>query len=139
VNRFVLDASVALRWFLDDPVPEYAEKVRQLVLDGYRALVPVVWTLEMVNSLVVAEKQGKIAAVAVDDRLLNIEELLDSYIDTRIEGISARRALTVARNSGLTAYDAAYLELAQTEKLPLSTLDVQLRKAAERAGVEILR
>lgn len=138
MSSFVLDASVALRWFLDDPVGEYAENVRRLVLGGYRAVVPVIWTLEMVNSLIVAERKRKIDAAAVDDRISNIEELLDSYIDTQGDGIPARNALTVARTFGLTAYDASYLDLAQSEKLPLSTLDVQLRKAAVRAGVELV-
>jgi predicted nucleic acid-binding protein len=139
VSRFVLDASVALRWFLNDPVPEYAAHVRQLILDGDRAIVPAIWTIEMVNSLVYAERKGNITPAAVDERLANIEELLDSYIDIQSVGISARNALIASRNSGLTAYDAAYLDLAQSEKIPLSTLDGQLRKAAERAGVEIIR
>jgi predicted nucleic acid-binding protein len=46
--------------------------------------------------------------------------------------------MAVARAWSLTAYDASYLELAQTEKLRLSTLDVQLRNAAVRAGVELV-
>ena len=139
MSRFVLDASVALRWFLDDPIDEYAVKVRQMFLDGYRAVVPLIWTLEVVNSLIVAERKAKISAAAVDERLANIEELLDSYIDSPVTGIFALRVLTIARHSGLTAYDASYLDLAQTENLPLATLDAQLRKAAEHAGVEILR
>jgi predicted nucleic acid-binding protein len=138
VSRFVLDASVALRWFLNDPVPEYAAHIRELISGGYRAVVPVIWTLEMVNSLVVAERKGNITLAAVDERIWNIEELLAGYIDVQIVGISARNALTAARISGLTAYDASYLDLAQTEKLPLSTLDAQLRKAAQRAGVQIV-
>ena len=36
---------------------------------------------------------------------------------------------------GLTAYDAAYLELAMREGLPIATLDQQLREAAARVGV----
>jgi predicted nucleic acid-binding protein len=139
VSRFVLDASVALRWFLDDPVDDYAVKIRQLIVDGDRAVVPSIWTLEVVNSLLVAERKAKISAAAVDERLINIEELLDSYIESPIKGTPARRILTVARHSGLTSYDATYLDLAQSENLPLATLDAQLRKAAERAGVEILR
>jgi predicted nucleic acid-binding protein len=138
VSHFVLDASLALRWFLEDPVDEYAHQVRRLLMDGSRALVPVIWNLEMVNTLVGAERKGKITA-AVDDRLADIEDLLASYIDTQIEVISARSTLNAARTFGLTAYDASYLVLAQTEKLPLATLDAQLLKASERAGVQILR
>jgi predicted nucleic acid-binding protein len=38
----------------------------------------------------------------------------------------------------LTLYDAAYLELAQRRKLPLATLDQDLRKAALAIGTETL-
>jgi predicted nucleic acid-binding protein len=37
----------------------------------------------------------------------------------------------------LTSYDAAYLELAMRKKLPLATLDDELRKACISAGVSI--
>jgi predicted nucleic acid-binding protein len=43
--------------------------------------------------------------------------------------------LTLARNHRLTPYDAAYLELALRLSAPLATLDKDLRRAAERAGV----
>jgi predicted nucleic acid-binding protein len=49
-------------------------------------------------------------------------------------------ALAVAaRHSGLTAFDAAYFELAMRRNLPLATLDDQLRAAAQKAGIELLR
>lgn len=36
---------------------------------------------------------------------------------------------------GLTAYDAAYIDLAARKELTLATLDAAMRKAAEAAGV----
>jgi predicted nucleic acid-binding protein len=47
--------------------------------------------------------------------------------------------IAVARQFGLTAYDAAYFELALRRNLPLATLDDRMRAAAQRAGVELLR
>jgi predicted nucleic acid-binding protein len=38
----------------------------------------------------------------------------------------------------LTLYGAAYLELAQRRRLPLATLDRQLREAAIKAGTRTL-
>ena len=61
MNRFVLDASVALAWFVNNPVPPYALRVRQLLLDGARALVPALWQLEMANGLAVAERRRILA------------------------------------------------------------------------------
>jgi predicted nucleic acid-binding protein len=138
VTRFVLDASVALRWFLEDPVPEYAARVRRMLLYGHRALVPVVWNLEIANALANSSRKGVTPPEDLDDHLLKIEELLVHHIESQPEGISIRRAFTTARTFGLTAYDSSYLDLAQSEKLPLCTLDAQLRKAAVRAGVELV-
>jgi predicted nucleic acid-binding protein len=138
VTKFVLDASVALGWLLDVPIPPYAAKVRKMLEDGDRAVVPAIWHLEMANTLLISTRRGKITQNDADTLLFNIESLLHGSIETRIEGISVRRAMAVARAWSLTAYDASYLELAQTEKLALSTLDVQLRNAAERAGVDFL-
>jgi predicted nucleic acid-binding protein len=40
---------------------------------------------------------------------------------------------------GLTAYDAAYVDLASRERLTLATLDAAMRKAAEQSGIAIFR
>jgi predicted nucleic acid-binding protein len=40
---------------------------------------------------------------------------------------------------GLTAYDAAYLDLASRENLTLATLDKAMRKAADQSGISIFR
>jgi predicted nucleic acid-binding protein len=45
--------------------------------------------------------------------------------------------LPLAREYGLSAYDAAYLELSIRHGAPLATLDGRLRKAAQKAGVRI--
>jgi predicted nucleic acid-binding protein len=43
--------------------------------------------------------------------------------------------VTLARDHRLSAYDAAYLELALRERLPIATTDRALREAATTAGV----
>ena len=48
-----------------------------------------------------------------------------------------RNVLPIAREFGLSAYDAAYLELAARRGAALATLDGKLEKAARRAGVEV--
>jgi predicted nucleic acid-binding protein len=48
-----------------------------------------------------------------------------------------REATAAARRYGLTAYDAAYVELASREGLRLATLDSRMRSAAAKAGVVI--
>jgi predicted nucleic acid-binding protein len=138
LTRFVLDASVALRWFLSDPVPAYARQVRRLMLDGAQAMVPALWHLEMANGLAVAERRGILSAADVDQSLSDIERLLGQAVETDPALVSARQALTTARAFRLSGYDAVYLDVAPRERLPLATLDEELRAAARQAGVALL-
>lgn len=139
MTRFVLDASVALRWFLSNPVPAYARRVRRLMLDGARAVVPALWHLEMANGLAVAERRGIVTAADADQSLTDIESLLGQAIESNPALVSVPQAQTTARTFHLSAYDAVYLDVARHERLPLATLDDDLRTAATRAGVALIR
>lgn len=139
MKRFVLDASVALRWLLDDPVSPYAERVKRLLIKGARATVPALWHLEMSNGLAVAERRSILSPANIDQALLHIEQIVSQRVDTSGAFVSARQSLATARACKLSAYDAVYLDLARHERLPLATLDERLRAAAAQAGVELLR
>lgn len=52
---------------------------------------------------------------------------------------AVRDGTAAAMQYGLTAYDAAYVDLAAREKLTLATLDTAMRKAAEQSGITIFR
>jgi predicted nucleic acid-binding protein len=134
----VLDASVALAWFIDNPVPSYAVRVRQALIDGARAVVPALWHLEIANGLAVAERRRTISATDLTACLVQIVKL-SARIETDATILSARQALDIARFFHLSAYDGSYLETARSEGLPLASLDNALRAAAARAGVEIFR
>jgi predicted nucleic acid-binding protein len=138
LNGFVLDASVALRWFLDHPMPPYANRVKQFFLKGVRAVVPALWHLEMSNGLAVAERRSILTSADVDQAMIDIEQIVAQAVDTDSNFVSARQSLATARGFQLSAYDAVYLDLARRERLPLATLDVLLRAAAAHAGVELL-
>ena len=139
MTGFVLDASVALRWFLGHPMPPYANRVKQFFLKGVRAVVPALWHLEMSNGLAVAERRSILSSADVDQALIDIEQLVAQAVDINGDVVSARQALITARGFQFSAYDAVYLDLARRERLPLATLDAKLRAAAARAGVELLR
>jgi len=139
VSDFVLDASVALAWVLDNPVPAYALEVRQGILDGQRGLVPALWHLEIANGLAMAERRRDLTAADAEDALDQILLTAASSLDTHMNLILAREALANARAFQLTAYDAVYLELARRERVPLATLDKSLRAAAAKAGVALLK
>jgi len=139
LKRFVLDAFVALRWLLDDPVSPYAERVKQLLIKGARATVPALWHLEMSNGLAVAERRSILSPANIDRALLHIEQIVSQRVDTSSAFVSTRQSLATARAFKLSAYDAVYLDLARHERLPLATLDERLRAATAQAGVEPLR
>ena len=139
MTSFVLDASVALAWVLDNPVPVYALGVRQELFRGRRGLVPALWHLEIANGLAMAERRRDLSAADVEDALEQIQMTAASKVDTQMELVLARDALANARAFQLTAYDAVYLELARREGLPLATLDKGLRAAASKAGVALLK
>ncbi len=139
MKRFVLDASVALAWFLDHPVSTYAIQIRQMLVNGSRAVVPALWHLEMANGLVVAERRTILNADDLSLSLLRLEQLTIQAIETRSDFWSMRQALNTARGFLLSAYDSVYLDTARAEGLPLATLDKSLRSAAARAGVQVLR
>jgi len=134
VTRFVLDASVALAWLLDDPVPAYAMNVKRS-LGKTRPIVPPLWTLEVANTLAVGERRGNLTSDQVVRAMSLIEQLLGETIETIASAVTFRQLLSTARSFRLTAYDAVYLEVARSEGVPLATLDRALRAAAPRVGV----
>ena len=133
---FVLDASTALAWHFDDEDSPYADRVLER-LQIEDALVPSVWPLEVANSLLMGEKRGRLS---IADTAEAVEDLLGLRI-TVLEAdpaLGLRTILVLARGQGLTTYDAAYLDLAMREGLPLATQDRDLKLAAARVGVELI-
>jgi predicted nucleic acid-binding protein len=136
--RFVLDASVALAWFVDNPVASYAVRVRKSLARDARAVVPGLWHLEMANGFAVAERRGILTAANAIAGIVVIEQLLAQTIESSADFIPMRQVLTTARAFQLSAYDAVYLDTARRERLPLATLDRRLLGAAQQAGVDVI-
>jgi predicted nucleic acid-binding protein len=139
VRTFVLDASIALAWFVDDPVPSYALRIRDLMVGGNKGLVPSLWALEMANGLLMAGRRGKLTSAEVDQGLGQLEAVVAAGIEIDPVAVqTVREAFVPAHVHQLTAYDAVYLELARREGLPLATLDKGLRTAAAKAGIQAM-
>jgi predicted nucleic acid-binding protein len=134
----VVDASVALAWALPDESSAYAESVL-VVAENEGLRVPERWSREIANGLAVAYLRKRITAAderaflaALSHLIIEVEEASDASSVIR-DGTAA------AMRYGLTAYDAAYVDLASREKLTLATLDAAMRKAAEQFGITIFR
>jgi predicted nucleic acid-binding protein len=134
---FVLDCSVAMAWVFDDEDDPYAASVRDR-LDTDVAVVPSIWPLEVGNALVVAERRKRVSR-AEALRFLGILGHLPIDVDATPTLASVDGILQMAHETGVSVYDAAYLELSATHGLPLATLDVALSKAARKVGIKTLR
>lgn len=135
----MLDASVALAWFLDDPQPAYATSVKRALLGGAQALVPALWHLEVANGFVVAERRRILTPGDILSCVVEVEELVLQAVETSADLVSVRYSLNTARAFNLSAYDAVYLDTARNQGLALATLDKSLHTAALRAGVGLFR
>ena len=93
----------------------------------------------MSNGLVVAERRSILTTADVDQAIVDIEQIVAQAVDTDSMVVLVRQSLTTARAFQLSACDSVYLDLARRVKLPLATLDDQLRAAAGQAGVALLR
>lgn len=130
---FVLDASATMAWcFEDEARPESDRLLRSL--GDEPALVPALWQWEVVNVLLVAQRKGRMTE-AQADRFLALLAQLPIEIETTA---SLAGVLSTGRRHGLSAYDAAYLELAARAGLGLATLDARLAEAARSAGIPLI-
>ena len=136
-DAFVLDCSVTMVWFFRDEADPYAAAVEAALGDA-RAVVPALWPLEVANAVVIAERRGRCSQAWSTDWIQYLQRLA-----IRIDGQTVVRAwsdiLHIARSHALTAYDAAYLELALRLGLSLASLDGKLKTAAAAAGVPEFR
>lgn len=134
MSVFVLDASMVLAWALEDERQAGAVDTLVRLKTGDEALVPALWWFEVRNALVSNERRGRLGEA---DTAIMLRELarLPVSIDRSPEEASV---LALARRHRLTVFDAAYLELAQREGLPLSRLASALQGAAAAYGVSLL-
>jgi len=137
VTELVIDASVALAWCFSDERTEAAARLLER-LAAEPASVPAIWHLEIANVLALSERRGRITP-ADSAEFIALLETLEIVVDEETPSRALGRVLDLARAERLTAYDAAYLELAMRLGLPLASKDGDLCDAAERLGVRVLR
>ncbi len=129
----VIDASIALAWcFEDEASPEGDAVLDRVRAEG--AFAPALWTLEIANTLLHAERRGRMKSADLAASL-DLLRLLPIDIDHESSARAWTDILPLARREGLTTYDATYLDLALRRGLPLATRDGDLAAAARRLGV----
>lgn len=130
MSLLVVDASIAGAWLLPDETSQRAELLLTRILSGAAELaVPGLWVYELTNLLVSAGRRGRIG----DDQIAEAHQLLDAVPRRTFDHDTATtrdRMTHLARRFELSAYDAAYLELADRLACPLATADGRLARAA---------
>jgi predicted nucleic acid-binding protein len=137
VSRFVVDASVVLAWCFPDENAAVADRAADLFKQGSTGVVPSFWPHEVLHALLVGEKRKRISADLVQS-FLNDLAALPIVLEQVPSAIVFDRMQRLSREHGLTAYDAAYLDLALDSGLPLATLDEDLVRACKKARARLV-
>lgn len=132
MKRIVIDNSVVIAWVLE----EGSEAANEIIgsLAEVHALAPSIWPLEFANSMLVAERRRRVTeAEAMRARDIGLGLGIEVVPDHPQRVLT--EVLALARQHGLTVYDASYLDLAMREGVPLASLGADLVAAAKRVGV----
>jgi predicted nucleic acid-binding protein len=131
--EIVVDASVAMCWFLPDEYSEVANIALELVEEGGMA-APILLRYELQNVLLTSERRKRIEFKQIEEGFRRFAKLPINFVSDFDPLVAA----DIARRHGLSAYDTAYLEIALRRNLMLATLDRKLAKAALAEGLEVL-
>ena len=124
----IVDASVLLAaFFPDESQPQAQALIRDHVAERVRLTAPDLLLYELTNSVWVAERRSRIQEVQAEEILSAVTGL-----DIALEPVAWNLMLDLARKIGCSAYDAAYLGLAQAKKESLITGDLHLYRAASQ-------
>lgn len=135
---FVLDASIVLTWCFPDEEAQKSFEISERIASGEGGIVPAFWPHEVLNALLTGERRKRLTRELTQSF---IEDLSRLPIDVDMPATLAnvfRDTQLLCRKHGLTAYDAAYLEIALRSGYSLATVDRDLRTAAIAEGVEVL-
>jgi predicted nucleic acid-binding protein len=131
----VIDASLATAWCFPDERTDYTNGVLQAISSTLVAFVPRLWAYEVRNSVLTGFRRGRIAQADAEEFLDSLNQLNINQVDP----VSYRGIYTLAEKTGLSFYDASYLDLAIREGAQIATLDEPLRRACADAGVTTYR
>lgn len=126
--RLVVDASVCLRWYLRDEILDdrAGEVLRDYGRGGTDFVAPSLLVLEVINGLLVAARKGRIR---IDRVTRAVDAILDIRFDLRDVTDLSSEIVRICHQFGRSAYDAAYLALAEREGIPFLTGDKRLYHA----------
>jgi predicted nucleic acid-binding protein len=134
---FIADSSVGVAWAVPSQASAATDDLLDMVATGTPLVVPTLWPFEVGNSLLVLLWRKRILAPE-RDRALEALARLPLLVDDEGPRLALGRISELAGETGLSVYDATYLELALRRKLPLASRDQALCSAAQGCRVKLL-
>lgn len=127
----VVDASVILKWYLDDE--KDSQKALSLlaryVSDELEIIAPSLLEYEVVNGLIIAQKRGRIK----EEKIITA---ISGFIDLGIKLKSLlhlyHKVLHYCKTYNRSAYDASYMAIADEEGIPMITSDRGLYNSVKK-------
>jgi predicted nucleic acid-binding protein len=120
----VIDASIAVKWVLDEPRTPAA-----LALRSEQLIAPALWLAEAANAL---WRHVRIGELTGDQALARMSELGKAPIASMPIEPHVARALELAVDGGHPVYDCVYLALALHQNTHVVTDDRRFAAAAAR-------
>jgi predicted nucleic acid-binding protein len=137
IASFVADASIAISWAVESQSSADAARILEHMVEGTTMLVPPIWLYETANTLLILHRRGKTSKAEYRAGRELLEGLRILTDDESLQAVNMQ-VTDPAVATGLTVYDAAYLELAIRRQLPLASRDADLNRAAKRHGLHLL-
>ena len=131
----VVEVSIAAAWVMPDEDSAAADAILHRMAAEGGVAPGLIWH-ELRNILLMAARRGRLSEAEVVPSLLRLRRLPLESVDMAAGGDAG--VVAIAARHRLTAYDAAYLALAQNRSLPFATADRALRRAADAEGVELV-
>ena len=130
MNKIVLDASVGVKWFLEEKYQKQALSLRDRIFHKeIEAIVPDIFYLELAN---VFQKEVRKKVIKFKEAQDNLEIVMEISLKRHIQEDLFDIALDNALIFQISAYDALYLSLAEIYMAPLITADEELYKRCRR-------
>jgi predicted nucleic acid-binding protein len=137
MSAFVIDASITLSWLLADEANADSAEVERALRKADAVWAPAHWRLEVVNAIWMAERRKRLDGAGVSQAIAFCSQM-QVTVDADTDKHATTETLALARQHGISVYDAAYLELALRKGGTLASLDAALREVAEKNGVTVV-
>jgi predicted nucleic acid-binding protein len=125
--RLVIDASVAIKWVIEEP---HSDRARQVRATRFDLLAPQLLWIELASVLWKRARRGDVPGAAVQAMLV---DLLATPIEVHDHEALVALASAFAAAVDHTPYDCLYLALAEQETCRLVTADWRFHQVVERS------